>query len=60
MSEVTQILGAIERGEHEPKFFTLWRLKTALKINLGRLGREIEREYHPPADHPNQGKTPGK
>lgn len=38
-------LGALERGEHDPTLSTLWRLKLGLKISLGRLAREIERQY---------------
>lgn len=41
-------MGELERGEHDPCLWTLWRLKTALNISLSRLAHQIELHYKPP------------
>lgn len=38
-------LSELERGEHDPGLWTLWRLSKALKITLSRLAREIVVQY---------------
>ena len=37
--------GALERGEHQPRIFTLWRLARALKVSPDQLVRAIDRNY---------------
>lgn len=49
-------MGAIERGEHDPRLSTLWKLKAALKVSLARLAREIERHYSPSGNEKNKAK----
>lgn len=42
-------LSELERGEHDAGLWMLWRLKTALRVTVGHLVREIE--AHLPANH---------
>jgi transcriptional regulator with XRE-family HTH domain len=38
-------LSALERGEHNPTLWTLWRLRAVLQISASQLIREIEKKY---------------
>jgi transcriptional regulator with XRE-family HTH domain len=40
----------LERGEHDPGLWTLWRVKTAFNIPFARLAKEIEQHYRAPAN----------
>lgn len=38
-------VSALERGEHNPTLWTLWRLRSVLRLSAVQLVREIEHNF---------------
>lgn len=52
-------VGAVERGEHDPRFSTLFSMTEGLNLGFADLGLEIDRQYRELRHKNKQSRRPG-